>query len=166
MVRGDSQVVRATLSVWLLSLGSLRVTFISGSMKKFQVSAYLAAMGLVGLAVAMAATNPSQEAYNQYAARRIAQYLQEKECVKIEDTYRDLCQLLEREQGQALLNRLVAENTERQNYGLLSLYKTNLSTRDVLPSFLSGFLSLPSLSYRFESVGLFSKFQTYKAVRE
>jgi uncharacterized membrane-anchored protein len=135
-------------------------------MKNFKVGAYLAGMVFVGLGVAMAVTNPNQEAYNQYAARRLAQYLQEEECVKIEDSVRDLCKLLEREQGQNLLRQLIASNTERQNYLLLSIYKTNLSTSDVLPSFLSGLLSLPSLSYQFETVGLFSNFQIYKAERE
>lgn len=135
-------------------------------MKNFKVGAYLAAMVFVGLGVAMAVTNPDREAYHRYAARNLAQYLQEQECVKIEDSYRDLCKLLEREQGQALLTRLVVENTERQNYFLLSIYETNLSTRDVVPSFLSGLLSLPSLSYQFETVGLFGKFQTYRAERE
>lgn len=134
-------------------------------MKNFKVGAYLATMVFVGLGVAMAVTNPNQETYHRHAARQIAQYLQEKECVKIDDSYRELCNLLEREQGQTLLKRIVAENTERQNYGVLSIYKTNLSTRDVLPSFLSGFLSLPSLSYRFETIGVFNKFQTYKAER-
>lgn len=135
-------------------------------MKNFKVGVYLAAMVFVGLGVAMAVTNPNQETYNQYAARSLAQYLQEKECVKIEDSLRDLCKLLEREQGQTLLRQLVAQNTDRQNYLVFSIYKTNLSTRDVVPSFLSGLLSLPNLSYQFETVGLFSKFQTYKAERE
>lgn len=135
-------------------------------MKNFKVGAYLAAMVFVGLGVAMAVTNPNQETYNQYAARSIAEYLQEKECIKIEDSLRDLCKLLEREQGQTLLRQLIADNTERQNFFLLSIYKTDLSTRDVVPSFLSGLLSLPNLSYQFETVGLFSKFQTYRAERE
>jgi hypothetical protein len=135
-------------------------------MKNFKVGAYLAAMVCLGLGVAMAVTNPNQESYNQYAAQRLAQYLQEEECVKIEDSLRDLCQLLEREQGQSLLRQLVSQNTERQNYFLFSIYKTNLSTRDVVPSFLSGLLALPSLSYEFETVGLFSNFQIYRAERE
>jgi hypothetical protein len=122
-------------------------------MKNFKVGAYLAAMVCLGLGVAMAVTNPNQESYNQYA-------------VKIEDSLRDLCQLLEREQGQSLLRQLVSQNTERQNYFLFSIYKTNLSTRDVVPSFLSGLLALPSLSYEFETVGLFSNFQIYRAERE
>jgi hypothetical protein len=135
-------------------------------MKNFKVGAYLAAMVFVGLGAAMTVTNPNPETYNQYAARRLAQYLQEKECVKIEDSFRDLCQLLEREQGQTLLRQLVSQNTERQNYFLFSIYKTNLSTSDVVPSFLSGLLALPNLSYQFETVGVFSKFQTYRAERE
>jgi Domain of unknown function (DUF4359) len=135
-------------------------------MAKLRVAPYLAGMVLVGLAVAMAVTNPSEAAYQDYAARRLTQQLQEKECIKLDESYRDLCKLLEREQGQALLKRLVKNNTERQNYLLFSLYKTNFSTDDVLPSILSGLLSLPKLSYQTESVGLFGQFQTYRVEKQ
>lgn len=136
------------------------------AMKNFKVGAYLAGIILLGLGVAMAVTNPNQETYNQYATLRLTQYLQEKECVKLDDSVRDLCKLLEQEQGQNLIKRLVADNTQRNNYLLLSIYKTDLSTRDVLPSFLSNLLSLPTISYEFETVGLFGNFQTYKAKRQ
>lgn len=110
----------------------------------------------------MAVTNPDQENYNQYAARLLSQQLQEKECVKLDDSFRDLCKLLERKEGQTLLRRLVAENSQRQNFLLGSIYKTNLSTRDVVPSFLNDLLSLPTVTYRAETVGLFGQFQTYR----
>jgi hypothetical protein len=135
-------------------------------MKNSKVGLYLTAMVLAGLGVAMAVTNPSQEAYDQYATRRLAEYLKEKECVKLDDSVRDLCSLLDREQGQRLLERLIVNNTTRQNYVLWSTYTTNLSTRDVLPSFLSNLLSLPTFSYHFETVGLFGNFQTYQAERK
>jgi hypothetical protein len=135
-------------------------------MKNFRVGWYLAAMALVGLGAAMAITNPSQESYHQYAAQRLSQHLQEKECVKLEDSLRNLCKLLEREQGQTLLKRLIAENTERQNFLLWSTYKTDLSTSNILPSFLTGLLSVPSVSYQAETVGLFGQFQTYRIEQE
>lgn len=135
-------------------------------MKKLRVAPYLASMVLVGLGVAMAVTNPSEAAYKDYAARRLTQQLQEKECVKLDASFRDLCKLLDHQQGQALLRRLVEENTARQNYLFLSIYKTNFSTDNILPSFLSGLFSMPKLSYQTETVGLFGQFQTYKAEKQ
>ncbi len=135
-------------------------------MAKLRVAPYLAGMALVGLGVAMAVTNPSEAAYRDYAARRLTQQLQENECVKLDASYRDLCKLLDREQGQTLLKRLVDDNTERQNYLLFSLYKTSFSTNDVLPSFLSGLLSLPEISYQTESIGVFGQFQIYRVDKQ
>lgn len=131
-------------------------------MKNFKVGGYLIAMSLAGLGVAMAVTNPDQDSYNQYAARLLSQQLQEKECVKLDDSFRDLCKLLERKEGQSLLRQLVSKNTQRQNFLLGSIYKTNLSTRDVVPSFLNNLLSLPAITYEAESIGLFGQFQTYR----
>jgi hypothetical protein len=135
-------------------------------MKNLRVAAYLTGMVLVGLGVAMAVTNPGEAAYKDYATRRLTQQLQEKECVKLDASYRDLCKLLDREQGQTLIRRLVETNTERQNYLFLSVYKTNFSTSDILPSFLSGLFSLPEISYQTETVGLFSQFLTYRAEKQ
>ncbi|MBW4464447.1 MAG: DUF4359 domain-containing protein [Pegethrix bostrychoides GSE-TBD4-15B] len=135
-------------------------------MAKLRVAPYLAGMALVGLGVAMAVTNPGEAAYRDYAARRLTQQLQENECVKLDASYRDLCKLLDREQGQTLLKRLVDDNTERQNYLLFSLYKTSFSTNDVLPSFLSGLLSLPEISYQTESIGVFGQFQIYRVDKQ
>lgn len=131
-------------------------------MKNFKIGGYLIAMSLAGLGVAMAVTNPDQDSYNQYAARLLSQQLQEKECVKLDDSFRDLCKLLERKEGQSLLRQLVSKNTQRQNFLLGSIYKTNLSTRDVVPSFLNNLLSLPAITYEAESIGLFGQFQTYR----
>jgi hypothetical protein len=133
---------------------------------KINVGAYLTVMVLAGLGVAMAVTNPTEAAYQEYAARQLTQHLQEKECVKLDAPYRDLCKLLDRNEGQSLLKDIIAKNTERQNYGLLSIYKTDLSTASVLPPFLSSFLSLPQLTYRAETVGLFSRFQTYRVEQQ
>lgn len=135
-------------------------------MKSWKVTAVLTAMVVAGVGIAMAATNPGEEAYRNYATQRLTQYLQDNECVKIDDSFRDLCKLLEQPQGQSLLRRLVTENTERQNYGLLSIYQTTFSTGDIVPSFLKNLLSLPTISYQTETIGLFGTFQTYKAEKQ
>lgn len=111
----------------------------------------------------MAVTNPDEAAYRTYAAERLTQYLQTQECVKLDESVRDLCDLLEREQGQALMKRLIADNTQRRDYLLFSLYQTNFSTGDVLPGFLSSLLSIPQIAYETETIGIFGRFQTYRA---
>jgi hypothetical protein len=133
---------------------------------KTKFGVYLSAIILVGLGAVMAITNPTPDSYTQYAARRLTQELKEKECVKIDDGLRDLCKLLDGNEGQSLVKRLVTNNTERQNYFLFSIYKTDLSTRKLLPSFLTNLISVPSVSYTTETIGLLDNFQTYKAERQ
>ncbi len=114
----------------------------------------------------MTVTNPAPDAYAQYAAHRLSQRLQQKECIKLDTGLQDLCKFLDRDQGQALLKRVVANNTKRQNYLLFSIYKTNLSTSQLLPSFLSNLLSVPAVSYRTETIGALNNFQIYSAEEE
>jgi Domain of unknown function (DUF4359) len=133
---------------------------------KIKASTYLVGMVLVGIGVAMAVTNPNEKSYQNYAAQQLTRYLQEEECVKLDVSYQDLCKLLDRNEGQTLLKRVVADNTERQNYWLFSIYKTNFSTAKLLPSFLSNFVTVPQITYETETVGLFSQFQTYKAEQQ
>ncbi|MBF2001955.1 MAG: DUF4359 domain-containing protein [Synechococcales cyanobacterium C42_A2020_086] len=135
-------------------------------MKSVKVGAFLTAMAVVGLGGAMAATNPDPAAYNAFAAQRLAQYLQDEECVKLDANIRGVCDVLDQPQGQDLIKRLVDTNTQRQNYGVLSIYKTNLSTASLLPDFLSGLLSVPSVSYQVETVGVFNQFYIYRAERQ
>lgn len=114
----------------------------------------------------MAATNPTEEAYRDFAAEQIAEHLKENECVKLDSSIRNVCNLLDSSDGQKLLKRMVTENTERQNYGLWSIYKTNFSTQNLLPSFLGGLINLPSVSYEAETIGILGNFQTYRAEQQ
>ncbi|MCU0526330.1 MAG: DUF4359 domain-containing protein [Elainella sp. Prado103] len=135
-------------------------------MKSWQVPALLMTVVLAGVGVAMAVTNPDEAAYRDYAAQRLTDYLQEEECTKLDDPLHHLCTLMEGEQGQALMKRLIADNTQRRNYGLFSLYQTNFSTSDVLPDFLSNFLSVPTITYETDTIGVFGNFQTYRAEQQ
>lgn len=139
------------------------MTLLQNTMKSWKIGALLTAMAATGLGVAMAATNPNEQAYRDYAAQRLTQHLQEQECVKLDNSMRSVCNLLDSNEGQKLLKRLVTENTERQNYGLWSIYKTNLSTQNVLPSFLSALIEVPDIAYKAETIGIFGNFQTYRA---
>ncbi len=120
-------------------------------------------VGLVGVGIAAAVTNPGPVAYEDYATQQITNYLQQKECIKASETVQELCKLLEQESVQQQIGKLIANNTDRQNFGVLSVYKTDLNSKRLLPSIVSSFLSLPA--YHFESVGIFNTFLTYQAER-
>jgi hypothetical protein len=127
-------------------------------MKGFKVSVYLILMVLAGLGGAMFATNPGPTAYDNYATERLSDYLQETACPQAGETLQQPCEdLLENNKSE--LKQLIANNTERENFWLFSIYRTNLSFN--LP--IIGPL-LPS--YHFETVGVFSGFHTYKAERQ
>lgn len=128
-------------------------------MKGLKIGAYLVGMMLVGVGVAMAVTNPSQAAYEDYATEQLTQYLKDNACTQAPNVLGNVLQ----EQCGALLDnnqtevrRFIASNTERQNFIILSVYKTDLA---IAP--------LGSLvpSYEFETLGVFQRFYIYKALK-
>ena len=141
-------------------------------MKVLKIGVYLIGMAIAGVGVAMAVTNPAPADYEAYATQQLSTYLQDNVCTGNAPGF--LGQVLQerfmQEQCSALvgnnqdqLRQLIAEGTVRQNYLVLSLYTTNLSANQLLPSGLS-IGQLPS--YKFETVGLFNRFVTYQADRQ
>jgi Domain of unknown function (DUF4359) len=122
---------------------------------------YLVGMALVGLGVAMAVTNPSQEVYEAYATQQLSQYLRENTCADAGKIFKDGCDKLLQE-NQSEIRDIIAANTQRENFWLLSLYKTDLSVGQLLPPFLGGLAP----SYHFETVGLFSSFHVVEARKQ
>jgi hypothetical protein len=122
---------------------------------------YLFGMAIVGLGAAMAITNPSQANYEAFATQKLTQYLQENTCAEAGDLLRESCNKLVLE-NQSEIQDIIAANTQRDNFWLLSLYKTELSVGQLLPSFLSGLVP----SYHFETVGLFSSFHVVEARKQ
>lgn len=127
-------------------------------LKKWQIIGASAGATVVGMGVAMLVTNPGRQAYEDYAARRLETYLKENVCTQLPE---DLSDFL-RGQGERMCNslvdvsnpqfrQLVARTTERQNYGLFSIYRTRLSIGPLFPS------------YEFETVGAFQTFVTYRS---
>lgn len=116
-------------------------------------------LGVLGLGVAMAVTNPGPNRYNEFAAQRLAEYLKTNACPQAPAVLGGIlaaqCVTLV-DNNRPQLQQFIAANTQRQNFLLFSLYKTNLSL-DGLESIIP--------SYYFESVGLFQNFVTYKAER-
>lgn len=116
-------------------------------------------ISLLGLVGVMAFTNPSQSTYEEFAVQRLTKVLKEEACQKLGFGLEKQCPQWV-DDNQAEIQQFVAENTQRQNFIVFSLYTTDISVRSLLPSlpFLS---SLPS--YHFETVGAFQTFYTYKA---
>ncbi|GAB4458907.1 MAG: hypothetical protein OHK0037_03350 [Elainellaceae cyanobacterium] len=129
----------------------------------------------IGLAIAavgigMAATNPGEAAYNEYATARLSDYLNREVCPNTDDILgidlKDACTDLISE-NQDELRELISENTRRSNYGVLSLYQTNLSAHGLLPAEVRSFLPPQLLpAYQFKTAGLFGNFVTYEAKKQ
>ncbi|MCC5655644.1 DUF4359 domain-containing protein [Nostoc sp. XA010] len=127
-------------------------------MKPLRIIAYTgAAAGLAALGVVMAKTNPSQVEYEEYAVQRLTEYLKTDVCKKttnlIENLIRFNCDKLV-DSANPQIQEILARTTERQNYIIFSIYRTNLKINSWIPS------------YKFETVGAFDQFYTYTAEKE
>jgi Domain of unknown function (DUF4359) len=122
---------------------------------------YLVGLVLVGLGVTMAVTNPSQASYEEYATQQLSAYLKDNTCADAGELLRAGCNQLLNE-NQSEIQQLISANTERQNFGVVSVYKTDLSVGELLPSFLRS--AVPS--YHFETVGVLNGFHVVKAKKK
>ena len=108
---------------------------------------------LVGV---MAASNPGQKAYEEYATEQLTIYLKEKGCTQLTQ---GLEKFLQRQCGSLVdtgrpqIKQIIVQNTQRYNLILFSIYQTDLS----LPS------SLPD--YHFQTVGVLNNFYLLEAER-
>ncbi|MGB3496116.1 MAG: DUF4359 domain-containing protein [Elainellaceae cyanobacterium] len=133
-------------------------------MKALKISSLLAVGAIAAVGAAMAITNPGREDYEDYAVRQLNQQLNDRVCTKAPIFLNDMCGSF-LDNNDALLRTVVADGTQRQNFGVLSIYKTEISTETVLQEILPPSLSLSLESapvYEFESVGVLQRFFTYK----
>ncbi|MDX2214691.1 MAG: DUF4359 domain-containing protein [Oculatellaceae cyanobacterium bins.114] len=129
-------------------------------MKGLTIGAYLVGAALVGVGVAMALTNPGQAAYDEYATEQLTQYLKDNACTQAPSLFGNRLQeqcgeLLD--DNQSKVRQFISRNTERQNFLILSVYKTDLAIAELGPL-------LPS--YHFETIGVFQQFYIYKAAKQ
>jgi len=108
---------------------------------------------LVLLGAAMAATNPNQAQYNQFAAQKTATFIQNDICeapIDIPDILRSFlrggCSAWA-SSSQSGITNYIDQNTERQNFILFSHYTTKLPT------------------HRLKAVGIFEQFYLYDVRR-
>ena len=87
--------------------------------------------GSLMIAVWLAATNPTMETYLRFVEARLSAEI-EKMDQSSPRRDRDLIQSIFRAQGPKLVEGVVRPNTRRNNWGLLSLFETNVLDQPVL----------------------------------
>ena len=130
-------------------------------MTPLKLTASLLGLVLLGLAAATAITNPDQTAYEEFAAQKLGEYLQEDTCAKAGIALQAPCNSLVKS-NQSQIQSLISANTQRQNFLFLSIYKTDIVPGRLLPDFLGN--SLPS--YHFETAGVLSNFHIYQIKKQ
>jgi Domain of unknown function (DUF4359) len=124
-------------------------------MKIFKITASVGAMVLAAaLGVTMAWTNPGQVEYEEYGVQRLTQYLKQDVCKKtskfLETFIHTKCEEMV-DSANPQIKQILSATTERQNFILFSVYRTDLKLSSWIPA------------YRFETVGAFNNFYTYTA---
>ncbi|WP_044499969.1 DUF4359 domain-containing protein [Nostoc sp. PCC 7107] len=123
-------------------------------MKLWTIMALAIATSIVVVGVAMSKTNPTSDEYEEYAVHRLTQYLKSDVCKKtsklIESLLNSSCDKLV-DSTNPQMRELLVKTTERQNFFLFSVYRTDLTLGVWLPG------------YKFETVGAFHNFYTYSA---
>ncbi|MBH8574306.1 DUF4359 domain-containing protein [Nostocaceae cyanobacterium CENA369] len=126
-------------------------------MKALTIMTYVGAAGLAVCGVTMAKTNPSQPEYEEYAMQRLTQYLKQDVCNKtsrlIENLLHSKCDKLV-DSANPQIKDILAATTQRQDFVVFSVYRTDLKVSAWLPS------------YKFETVGAFNNFYTYSAEQQ
>jgi hypothetical protein len=122
-------------------------------MKGIKTAVSVGGLAIVGLGIGMAVTNPKPSAYNSFAAKKLAQYLQEKVCDDVPNLLQQQCRNFANA-GQDRFKKIAADTTERQNFVFFSIYETDISTPPGIPS------------YHFSTVGIFNQFYIYEAEKK
>ncbi|HEY9752010.1 MAG TPA: DUF4359 domain-containing protein [Coleofasciculaceae cyanobacterium] len=105
-------------------------------------------VGLLGMGW-LAVANPNQADYEDFATQELMLYAQENLCNHAPLGLSTQCQGF-LHSNQAQIRRLIRNGTRRRNYGLFSLYQTDLSISSLVPA------------YRVEAIGILNHFLIYK----
>ncbi|QDZ40216.1 DUF4359 domain-containing protein [Euhalothece natronophila Z-M001] len=126
----------------------------STKLKPWQISGIIGVISVFGMGNIMAITNPSRQDYQTYAARQTISYLQNNACTKLPDTLsgflHEQCSDLVKE-GKPYFKQAINVSTRQHNYLLFTVYETEVSLNNRLPSYSS------------KTVGFMSVFWTYEA---
>ncbi len=130
---------------------------------------YVGVFGLAALGVVMTQTNPNQVEYEEYAAQRLTGYLNTNVCKKtpkfLETIIKFNCRQLVTS-AQPQIREIIAESTERQDFIVFSIYRTDLNVNSLIPALRVDSVLPSAPGYKFETLGAFDKFYTYKAEQQ
>lgn len=115
-------------------------------------------LGVVGAGAVMAATNPDEAAFEQFALEQV----KAQGCQEVPEILRSQCPRFVQE-NQAQLKKMLGRSTERENYVLFSIYRTNLTARSLIPE-LPLFLDVPA--FELETVAVLGRFYIYQAKQQ
>lgn len=134
------------------------------SMGKLKTIAIAVGALLLGGGGFLAVTNPTPEVYEEFAVDRLEEYARQELCEGNDSGGGGLSGLLSGScdslvsLGREPARQLVIRQTERQNYGLFSIYISDLNANEYLPVDLIG-KRLPT--FHVESVGIAGQFIIY-----
>lgn len=133
----------------------------SSWVKQYGFSFNIKSLGLLGLGTltclggVMVATNPGQDAYENYATQQLVTYLDQQVCAKAPKAFglnQECRSLLESNRPQ--VQKIIADGTQQRNFVFFSLYTTELSVTSFLPK------------YRVLTLGIFDQFLIYDTLQE
>ncbi|MDX2100675.1 MAG: DUF4359 domain-containing protein [Leptolyngbyaceae cyanobacterium bins.59] len=108
----------------------------------------------VGLVAGMVVTNPGNSAYEDFAVGQLSRHLKGQVCVQMPTVFgnslQEQCTAVV-DSNRSHIKQVIVQNTQRKNFLVFSLYRTNLDVGSVLPS------------YQFETIGIFWTFHVLKA---
>jgi hypothetical protein len=126
-------------------------------MKLLSIMTVAIAAGLAVFGVTMSKTNPNQDAYEEYAVNQLSQYLKTDVCKQtsklIENLLNSSCDKIV-DSANPQMREVLSKTTDRQDFILFSVYRTDFTINSWLPG------------YKFETVGAFNNFYTYKAEQQ
>ena len=109
---------------------------------------------LIGLSAIAFVTNPGETEYEDYANLTLTNHLKDRVCPQaIEDLGEWIggqCNLLV-DTASPYLTKVIAQQTERKNFFLFSIYQADLPLPSPLPT------------YHLETLGIFGNFYVYQA---
>lgn len=126
-------------------------------MRAFTIITCVGVVGAAVLGLAMANTNPSQTKYEEYAVETLSEYLKNNVCKKSPNLLENLIQLNCAQVVETVnpqMREIISRSTSRQDFILFSVYRTDLTLNNWVPS------------YQFETVAAFDNFYTYSAQKQ
>lgn len=115
-----------------------------------------------GLIVLLVATNPGPKAFERFSVAAASTYLKREVCDQPLPFFGPGMQAQCRsfiEHNQPLIAQLLRESTTRQNYGLFSIYATDLNPEQIFPVLPAGMLP----HYQVETMGILRDFHILEA---